>query len=64
MPVLVASGYFGYVGYHQLYLGVFWLQVIAFVFVLFLRCGCLECSCWAGSFVVCWSAIIGVQNSE
>jgi hypothetical protein len=28
-PTVVASGYFGYVGYHQFYLGVLGLQVIA-----------------------------------
>jgi hypothetical protein len=30
-PTVVASGYFGYVGYHQFYLGVLGLQVVAFL---------------------------------
>jgi hypothetical protein len=29
--VVVASGYFGYVGYHQFYLGVLELHVVAFL---------------------------------
>jgi hypothetical protein len=40
-PTVVASGYFGYVGYHQFYLGVLGLQVVAFGFVQFVSCGCL-----------------------
>jgi hypothetical protein len=42
------------VGYHQFYLGVLGLHVVAFGFVLFVGCDCLECSCWGGSSVVCW----------
>jgi hypothetical protein len=53
---VVASGYFGYMGYHQFYLGVLGLYVVAFGFVWFVGCGCVECSCWGGSSVVCWSA--------
>jgi hypothetical protein len=30
-PIVVASGYFGYVGYHQFYTGVLGLHVIAFL---------------------------------
>jgi hypothetical protein len=44
-PIVVASGYFGYVGYHQFYLGVLGLHVVAFGFVWFVGCGCLECAC-------------------
>jgi hypothetical protein len=40
-PIVVASGYFDYVGYHQLYLRVLGLQVVAFGFVWFVGCGCL-----------------------
>jgi hypothetical protein len=29
-PTVVAPGYFGYVGYHQFYLGVLGLHVVAF----------------------------------
>jgi hypothetical protein len=54
--ILVASGYFGYVAYHQFYLGVLGLHMVAFGFVWFAGCGCLECSCCDGSSVVCWSA--------
>jgi hypothetical protein len=32
-PIVVASGYFGYVGYHQFYLGVLELYLVAFGFV-------------------------------
>jgi hypothetical protein len=60
-PTVVASGYFGYVGYHQFYLGVLGLHMIAFGFVWFVGCGCLECSFWSGSSAVCWSAIIVVR---
>jgi hypothetical protein len=60
-PLVVASGYFGYVVYHQIYLGVLGLRVVAFGFVWFVGCGCLECSCWGGSSVVCWSAILVVR---
>jgi hypothetical protein len=48
-----ASGYFGYVAYHQFYFGVLGLHVVAFGFLWFVGCGCLECSCWGGSSVVC-----------
>jgi hypothetical protein len=44
-PVLVTSGYFGYVGYIQFYFGVLGLNVVAFGFVWFVGCGWLECSC-------------------
>jgi hypothetical protein len=44
-PVVVASGYFGYVGYHQFYLGVLGLHVVSFSFVWFVGCSCLGCSC-------------------
>jgi hypothetical protein len=44
-PIVVASSSFGYVGYHLLYLGVFELHLVAFRFLLFAGCGCLECSC-------------------
>jgi hypothetical protein len=30
-PIGVASGYFGYVGYHQFYFGVLGLHVVAFL---------------------------------
>jgi hypothetical protein len=30
-PIMVASGYFGYVGYHQFYFGVLGLHVVAFL---------------------------------
>jgi hypothetical protein len=43
-PIVVASGY---VGYHQFYLGVRGLHVVAFGFVWFVGCGCLECSATA-----------------
>jgi hypothetical protein len=39
-PIVVASGYFGYMGYHQFYLGALGLQVVAFGFVWFVGCGC------------------------
>jgi hypothetical protein len=32
-PIVVASGYFGYVGYHQFYLGISGLHMVAFGFV-------------------------------
>jgi hypothetical protein len=48
-PIVVASGYFGYVGYHWFYFGVLGLHVVAFGFVWFVGCRCLECSCWGGS---------------
>jgi hypothetical protein len=64
LSIVVASGYFGYVGYHQFYLGVLGLHVVAFGFMLFVGCGCVECSCWGGSSVVCWSAIIVVLCSN
>jgi hypothetical protein len=51
--VVVASGYFGYVGFHQFYLGVLVLHMVAFCFIWFVGCGCIECSCWGGSSVVC-----------
>jgi hypothetical protein len=57
-PIVVTSGYFGYAYYHQFYLGVIGLHVIALGFVWLADCGCHECSCWSGSFVVCWSAIV------
>jgi hypothetical protein len=57
-PIVVASDYVGYVGYHQFYLGVPGIHMVAFGFVCFVGCGCLEYSCWGRSFVVCWSAII------
>jgi hypothetical protein len=60
-PVVVVSGYNGYVGYHQFYLGVLGLRVVALGFVWFVGCGCLECSCWGGSSVMCLSAIIVVR---
>jgi hypothetical protein len=60
-PIVVASGYSGYVGYHQFYLCVSELHVVAFGFVWFVGYGCLECSCWRGSSVVYWSAIIFVR---
>jgi hypothetical protein len=47
--IVVASGYFGYVAYRQLYLGVLRLHVVASGFVWFAGCGSLECSCWSGS---------------
>jgi hypothetical protein len=40
-PIAVASGYFVYVGYHQFYVGVLGLHVVAFGFVWFAGCGCL-----------------------
>jgi hypothetical protein len=43
-PIVVTFGYFGYVDYHQFYLGVLGLHVVAFGFVWFVGCGCLECS--------------------
>jgi hypothetical protein len=30
-PIVVASGYFGYVGYHHFYLGVLGLHVVLFL---------------------------------
>jgi hypothetical protein len=42
--IVIASGYF------------FWLcglHMVAFAFVWFAGCGCLECSCWGGS-VLCY----------
>jgi hypothetical protein len=57
-PIEVACNYFGYVGYRQFYLVVLGLHVVASGFVWFLGYGCLECSCWGRSSVVCWSAII------
>jgi hypothetical protein len=56
--IVVASGCFGYVRYHQFYLGALGLHVVASGFVRFVRCGCFECSCWGGSSVVCWPTII------
>jgi hypothetical protein len=41
-PIAVASGYFGYVGFQQFYLGVLGLHVVAFGFVWF----CLVCLLW------------------
>jgi hypothetical protein len=55
-PTVVVSGYFGYVGYHQFHLGVLRLHVVAFGFVWFVGCGCVEYPCWGGSSVVCWLA--------
>jgi hypothetical protein len=60
-PIIVASGYFGYVGYHQFYLGVLELHEVACGFVWFSGCDCLEYSCWSRSSVVCWSANIVVR---
>jgi hypothetical protein len=60
-PILVASGYFRYVIYHQFHLVGLGLLVVACGFVWFVGCGCLECSCWGGSSVACWSAIIVVR---
>jgi hypothetical protein len=54
-PIVVAPGYFGYVGYF----GVLGLHVVAFDFVWISGYGCLECFCWGGSSVVV-SAIIYV----
>jgi hypothetical protein len=42
LPILFASGYFGYVGYHQFYLGVLGLHVVALGFVWFVGYGCLS----------------------
>jgi hypothetical protein len=42
LPIVVASAYFGYVGYHQFYLVVLVLHMDAFGFVSFAGCGCLE----------------------
>jgi hypothetical protein len=56
-PIVIASGYIGYVDYHPFYLGVLGLHVVAFLFVWFVGSGYLECSCWGGSSVVYWSAI-------
>jgi hypothetical protein len=47
-PIAVASGYFGYVDYHQFYLGVLGLHMVAFGFVWLVGCGCLKCSCLGG----------------
>jgi hypothetical protein len=44
-PIVAASGYFGDMGYHQFYLGILGLHVVAFGFVWCVGCGCLECSC-------------------
>jgi hypothetical protein len=49
------------VGYHQFHFGVLGFHVVAFGFVWFVGCGWFECSCWGGSSVVCWSAIIVVR---
>jgi hypothetical protein len=43
--IVVACGYFGYVVYHQFYLGVLGLHMVAFGFVLFVDYGYLESSC-------------------
>jgi hypothetical protein len=37
-PTVVASDYFGNVGYHQFYVGVLGLHMIAFGFVWFVGC--------------------------
>jgi hypothetical protein len=60
-PIVVASGYFGDVGYHQFYLDALGLHVVAFGFVWYVGCGCLEYSCWGGSYFVRWSAIIVIR---
>jgi hypothetical protein len=39
-PIVFGSGYFGYVGYHQFYLVVLGLHMVAFRFVWFVGCGC------------------------
>jgi hypothetical protein len=51
-------------GYHQFYFGVLGLHVVAFGFVWFVGCGCLECSCWGGSSVVCWSASLFLSEES
>jgi uncharacterized membrane protein len=33
-PIVVAASYFGYVGYHQFYLGVLGLHMVALLFVV------------------------------
>jgi hypothetical protein len=38
---------------HQFYLSVLLLHAVTFGFVWFAGCGCLECSCWGGSSIVC-----------
>jgi hypothetical protein len=53
-PIVFASVYFGNVGYHQFYLGVLGLHVVAFGFVWFVGCGCLGCSYWSRSSVLCY----------
>jgi hypothetical protein len=57
LPIVVASGYFGYVSCHQFCLDVLGLHVVAFGFVCFAGYGGLECSCWGEGSLVCWSAI-------
>jgi hypothetical protein len=46
-PIIIASGYFGYVGYHQCYLGVLGFHVDAFGYtsIWYAGYGCPECSC-------------------
>jgi hypothetical protein len=58
LSTVVSPSYFAYLGYHQYYLGVLGLHMVAFHFVWFVGCGCLECSRWDGSSVVFWPAII------
>jgi hypothetical protein len=43
--VIVDSGYFGFMGYYQFYLGVLGFARGSFGFAGFVGCGCLECSC-------------------
>jgi hypothetical protein len=55
LSIVIASGYFGYMGYHPFYLDVHGLHMVAFDFVGFVGCDCLECSCWGGCSVGCWT---------
>jgi hypothetical protein len=43
-PIVVVSGYSGYVGYQQFYFAVLGLQEVPFGFLWFVGCGCLDCA--------------------
>jgi hypothetical protein len=53
LPTVVASGYFGYVGYHQFYLGVLGLHVVAFGLLVV---AALNVLVGAGVLLRVWSA--------
>jgi hypothetical protein len=41
-----------------IYIFSYCIYDVTYGFVWFIVCGCLECSCWGGSYIVRWPAII------